>query len=453
MPLRVVRLRLKNIKAFEDTGIIEFGPKCSLFVGENSAGKSTLLRSVALAMAGVELSNQIEPRPLSYLRQGSEEGAIEVSFALQADFGSEEEFVIGLAIRRGETGFRALDAASMTLSLHNCASRLDILRRRTDDKFGFLCAYGPFRTFSDPSSLVPAKDKVTLDRIASLFDPHASVIDPDLAAKLFSGQLTSFRGAPDRLSLDLLEAIQKHLRHLLPAWGEPGVTLSAGVPLHGHAVPFRDLSDGYASLVALIGHLFRYALDGSGWMDDPASISGVALIDEIDAHLHPTWQRRVLPDLTSVFPNLQILATTHSPLVAGSVDAHCIQHLARPQESRGVEIRKYEMALQGLEADQILTGPLFGLDDTRDLQTQEDEKRYDELRALESPSAEQRADRATLAQKLFGKNADELQSATREVYKAIESSIAEKLKATPPEEMARRLAVAEKVIESTLAKR
>jgi len=279
------------------------------------------------------------------------------------------------------------------------------------------------------------------------------VIDPDLATKLFSGQLAGFRGAPDRLSPDILLAIQKHLRDLLPGCGEPGITSSVGVPVRGGAVAFRDLSDGYASLVALIGHLLRYALESSRWMDDPATVSGIALIDEVDAHLHPAWQRRVLPDLTGVFPNLQVLATTHSPLVAGSVDARSIQHLTRPQETQGVEIRKYELVLQGLEAGEILTGPLFGLDDTRDLQTQKEEERYDELRVLTSPSANQLAERAALAQKLFGRSADELQSSTREVFCAIESSIKEKLKATPPEEMARRLAVAEKLIESTFAKR
>src|SRR5262249_38217482 len=75
IPLAAVRLRLRNIKGFEDTGIVEIPRMGCLFVGGNSAGKSTLLRTIALAIVGVELANQIEQRAFSYLRHGADQGA------------------------------------------------------------------------------------------------------------------------------------------------------------------------------------------------------------------------------------------------------------------------------------------------------------------------------------------------------------------------------------------
>jgi energy-coupling factor transporter ATP-binding protein EcfA2 len=450
---RVAQLRLRNIRAFEDTGIVSFRHEGALIVGENTAGKSTLLRSIALAALGPELANQIERRPLSYLRHGADFGTIEVAFSWQTDGGPEDEFVIGLAIRKGETGFRVMEGAQMTLALHNCATRLDLIRRRTDDRFGFMCAYGPFRTFSDPSSLFPVKDKVTLDRVSSLFDAHAPIIDPDLVAKLLSGEVASFRGAPQRLSLPLCKAMQAHLRRLLPDCEDLDHGGAGEVVVRGSPIGLRDLSDGYATVIALVGDMFRYSLPTSGWTSDPAMISGIALIDEIDAHLHPSWQRHVLPDLVSVFKNLQILTTTHSPMVAGSVDGTSVLHVFRQEDKRDSAVRRHEIVLQGLEADEILTGPLFGLEDTRDVGTEGDELRYDHLRQLPAPTEQENEERKALAVRLFGKRAEIVGRASKAVFAALEASLSEKLKSDSPGENARRLAEAEGLIEKRLAGR
>ncbi len=450
--MRVARIRLRNIRIFEDTGVIELAPRGSLFVGENSAGKTTLLRSITLAALGPALANQSGCRPQSYLRFGEQHGSIEVAFELKIGDAPYVEFVSGLAIQRGETAFRALDAESLTLALHNCASRLDSLRTRSEDSFGFLCAYGAFRTFSDPtSSLVPQKDQVVLDRVKSLFDQHASVIDPDIASRVFSGQFINFRRPPVPLSPSVLKAMQQHLAALLPGFGNSEYAAGSSFPIPGNVVPLRDLSDGYLSMVAMIGSLFHHVFVTFGVADDPASVSGILLIDEIDAHLHPSWQRRILPDLAGTCSNLQILATTHSPMVAASVDSSSVFHVVRSEESGRIEVRTYEMVLQGLEADEILTAPLFGLDDTRDLGTEKDEKRYDELRLLISPTESEVAERNELATKLFGHRADNLRTATTGVFDSLKESLEEKMKSDSIEEQARRLIEAERLIEKMLA--
>jgi formylglycine-generating enzyme required for sulfatase activity len=370
--LEIDSIRLRNIRAFEDTGPITLSRGHTLFIGENSSGKSTILRCLALGAMGPALANQIERRPASYLRQGTTSGFIEVVFRL---FGDSDpgiptgDFAVGLEIRQGETSFRAAEPRDLTLDRNNSAAQLEFLRLRERDDFGFFCGYGALRTFSDPSSLMPMQDREAHDRVASLFDQHAPVTDPDLLSKLLSGNLSSFRNAPDRLPQASRESMQAHLRGLLPDCGELSSTTSGELPLHGNAVPFRELSDGYASLLALIGHLFRHALAASDWAGDPTGTRGVALIDEIDAHLHPAWQRRIMQDLCGAFPGLQIVATTHSPIVAGSVDSKSIRVLKRG--GAGVKIISDLSSVENWRADQILTSVIFDLPTSRSVKTEQ----------------------------------------------------------------------------------
>jgi HEAT repeat protein/predicted ATPase len=388
--LEVAWVRLRNIRAFEDSGEIEIPGRHSLLVGENSVGKSTLLRCIALAALGVEFANQAERRPGSYLRDGADRAFVEVVFRLYTGSdtaASADEFVVGLEIRKGETSFRATANHDLNFGEYNCATRLDILRRRSGDDFGFFCGYGSLRTFADPASLMPAQDKAMIDRVASLFDAHAPVTDPDLLAKLLSGSPANIRGAPDSLKLTSTDSMRKALQDLLPYCGEWSPSATGEVPLRECAVPFRDLSDGYASLVAMIGHMFRHALAAAQWTGDPAAVRGVALIDEVDAHLHPAWQRRVLPDLHKVFPNLQIIATTHSPMVAGSVETASVRVLRR--DGPGVKVIAGLPSIEGWRADQVLTSILFDLPTSRSQQTEELFRRYANRLAEYGPDDEE----------------------------------------------------------------
>ncbi|MBT9584235.1 AAA family ATPase [bacterium] len=85
----------------------------------------------------------------------------------------------------------------------------------------------------------------------------------------------------------------------------------------GEVVPFEQLSDGYRNMVALVADIAWRAcvLNPHLGAEVAETVSGTVLIDEIDLHLHPRWQRRVLVDLKSAFPNLQFVVTTHSPQV------------------------------------------------------------------------------------------------------------------------------------------
>ena len=97
----------------------------------------------------------------------------------------------------------------------------------------------------------------------------------------------------------------------------------------GHEAPWSELSDGYHVFIALVADIARRAvmlneLDG---VEAPARVEGVVLIDELDLHLHPRWQRVALPRLREAFPRLQLVVSTHSPQILSSAENRQVRRL------------------------------------------------------------------------------------------------------------------------------
>jgi predicted ATP-binding protein involved in virulence len=211
--------------------------------------------------------------------------------------------------------------------------------------------------------------------------------------RLLAGNVSTIRSAPQaQLDGSVTTAMLKSLEQLLPGSGGMDASNPSHLRLFGLPVHLRDLSAGYNSLLALVGALFRHALAVQDWKLNPTILPGIALVDEIDSHLHPSWQRRVLPDLCSVFPRIQVIATSHSPMVAGSVPKESLVVLRRERDL--INVMAETPDVKGLRADQILTGPLFDLKTTRDIETERKLAEYsDWLQELgpEDPKVRDRA--------------------------------------------------------------
>lgn len=91
--------------------------------------------------------------------------------------------------------------------------------------------------------------------------------------------------------------------------------LHMAVDKDGRSLNVMQLSQGEKSLMALVGDIARRLAMMNPALDDPLQGDGIILIDEVDMHLHPSWQRNLVPRFTATFPNCQIILSTHSPLV------------------------------------------------------------------------------------------------------------------------------------------
>lgn len=112
-----------------------------------------------------------------------------------------------------------------------------------------------------------------------------------------------------------------------------------------------QLSDGYRSTLSLIADVaYRMALLNPSLGKDVLKTPGIVLIDEVDLHLHPIWQARILGDLRSIFPNIQFVVTTHAPAVISSVRSQQVRIIADDEKTLTPAIEIY-----GSDAGRVLT--------------------------------------------------------------------------------------------------
>ena len=176
------------------------------------------------------------------------------------------------------------------------------------------------------------------------------------------------------------------------------------VDKNGDFLPFNLLSDGVRCTLAMVMEIaFRcYLLNPHLGKDAPTMTKGVVLIDEIDLHLHPSWQLHILNDLRTAFPKIQFIVTTHAPLVISQINDCCIYSISQHkiysfpnQNGRDANYILQQMDVQYMKSDsKDLLNKYFGLIDDGQGKTEEAISIRDRLQELLGPDhAElQRAD-------------------------------------------------------------
>jgi predicted ATP-binding protein involved in virulence len=128
--------------------------------------------------------------------------------------------------------------------------------------------------------------------------------------------------------------------------------LAMKIDKDGKALSINQLSEGEKCLIALLGDLARRLTLANPTSKVPLEGGGVVLIDEIELHMHPRWQRKIIPFLIERFPNVQFIISTHSPQVLGELDSG-INILSMKRESDNLEIQKIN-SMNGWDANSIL---------------------------------------------------------------------------------------------------
>lgn len=392
----VEEVSLENIKCFDKKTSIRFGDsdnpnKWVTLLGENGVGKSTVLQSLGLLLAGPEGAQQLLTRPVGWLKDEERYGLISTrihkSDSDPGEFGQER--------KRKVFGYSFFISGSQKITIRNRQYTEPTIVENSDrvlswlrenalsskGKGWFAVGFGAFRRLTRSNQII----------VPSLQSPAR-----------YTNFLTQFNeneplAAFERWMIYLDYQIVKDGNKIAARQRELGVQainsmLPEGVSFdsitadgkilfdtQGQKVPTINLSDGYRSVLALVGDMIWRMLEAFPDSDNPLNEDGVVLIDELDIHLHPIWQRNIAQYLRKQFPNIQFIVATHSPLIAAGAgeDAKAYRFKLENNIARTDSIKSDIFAM---DVNQILQTDAFGLISTFSPDMETKLERYHQIR-------------------------------------------------------------------------
>ena len=343
----ISKIELKNIRCFEDA-TLNLEDKNSLcrgcvILGDNGLGKTTILRSVAMSLSGEgSASGLLDEIEGGMINDNVDTGY--VCLTLKSDDGNNT-FSIKTNFVKESTGT-------------DIVSSQEIIPK--GEKFPweevFLCGYGASRGIRGEAQY--PKYTVT-DAIYTLFTLDSGFLHgPELSIRRIKDTLGSVK-----ILHRVLNWIAKIL--MLP---EGSVKLEAGglfiSDYWKNSRPVDAVADGHQATLTMICDLLGWALLYNK-ETFKGELSGIVIIDEIEQHLHPKWQRKIVGLLQEIFPKIQFIMTTHSPLIAGNAgklfnDGNGLKLFYAGRKNEKSEISEIEENLGELGCDQILSSEAFG---------------------------------------------------------------------------------------------
>ena len=325
----------------------------TVLFAENGGGKTALLTAIAMGFAvfqtGAPRSLRLDPRRDPTLRTLDEKGRREpvgpCKLMWTATVGDSDSVTWSMTAHpaSGRT-------TTQRQAIHEALERL----RVPGDRWPLFAWYGVDRLGRRRSGR--RKGERTADR----WEAYASALDPDLdEAPLLQWLQDETLGdvvrrqqqEPERFfHAAVMAAAVQATPGVMNAWYDP---VAQGPVVRfddGHVAPWSELSDGYHVYIALVADIARRAVmlnefDGA---EAPARVEGTVLIDELDLHLHPRWQRVALAGLRRAFPRLQLVVTTHSPQVLSSAVNRQVRRLFDGK------LQEYPVLVEGRDTNAIL---------------------------------------------------------------------------------------------------
>lgn len=375
--MRVERLVLQNFRGIRDMDL-EFHPKLTVLVGRNGAGKSSVLDAIAGLFARcVNRINKESGCSGEFLATDTAYGCDESQLLIHVRLENRTQpFVLGVSKGRSA---RRHPSAELTRDASGIPSdeRLSMVIR-SQAELPVVLLFDSDRAFRPESERESPRSPDALLPFERKYPKESAYTDALHNHKRFPWLVQWFK---DREEIEIrgLRNISHNVLHKLRLEGQvpEGIDRQLesvrtaieqftglksprfhGDPLRfvaskgGTMLPVTCFSEGEKGLLVMVGDLARRLAIANPTLDKPLAGAGVVMIDDIELHLHPTWQRMLIPRLVATFPNIQFIVTTHSPQVLGEVNSENVVLLEDTPE--GIRDRRFSREVHGMTSSHIL---------------------------------------------------------------------------------------------------
>ena len=370
--MKIERLSLVNVRAFEEAEFT-FNPGFNLIIGINGAGKSTALD--AIRFCGSHLLSNLQRMPFRPFGFGIDDihgNAPFAEAALYLQLGGDADAFVRLREWREQVAAEATENVErLRREILETARPRDRLRNQLRELQETVSPAEPVFFYPSKNDLKARAASEACAPLVIHYSTARSIMNEQAERKSAAGtsqlayvnalqsnalslrQFADWMRAQIELASErptsrhLVGGISTALERFLPGYSNlrPSVESASRVEIdiNGTTLDVRQLSDGERCVLALILDIAKRLAQANPRLDDPlTSAEAVILIDEIDLHLHPQWQRKIVGNLEKTFPNCQFIATTHSPQVIGEVAHDKIQMIREgkvysPSRSFGID--------------------------------------------------------------------------------------------------------------------
>lgn len=350
-PVYITRLEINGVNCFKGEYAIDFTDEqgkpalWTVFLGNNNTGKTTILKAISSLGTGLYPdgnTKEFSEEERDYYHNNAGHIDIEKHFTPMCKLEESEidnsQCLITTNTRDTTSSFIRFEETTGCQSIY-----LPIV----------IDAYGTQRKKGKVSFIEYELD----NRVESLFeDDTNSIIN---AEEWFLGIDYNFKSGHESSGKNL-EQVKAALIQVLPDVVDISTNIDGKRRVYFHTkagdkVLINQLGSGYQSLITWVVDYAKRQFDRYPESSNPLAEPGIVLVDEIDLHLHPTWQRKVINFLRGLFPKTQFIVTAHSPLVVQSADDINVVVLHRDEETEEIRIEQPELTnFQGWSVEEIL---------------------------------------------------------------------------------------------------
>lgn len=346
----VTGLKLTNLRSIK-VAEFRFQPGFNLIVGINGVGKTSVLDALRVCLSAVvKRTNKLRSRIEVFSTNDIRIGADAMTVKCDVQIGKREHSY--LLHKPRETSVPQKAKAGMPRDqVHSTPEMAKFIGDTPPLVSGHESGGRPLAVLFSTSRAVPSERAPRKGVAAG--GVEAAFADAFVERELRLGEFGAWLEVQESVRSErpaasrVLDACEEAVKRFLPDYanlrfgGEDNTQIL--IDRASTTIPVRQLSDGERGILALVLDLTRRLAQANPNLNDPASeAEAVVLIDEIDLHLHPKWQRQIVHNLTKTFPRCQFIATTHSPQIIGEVPHERIQIISdgevySPTHSFGVD--------------------------------------------------------------------------------------------------------------------